>query len=309
MPKITVCINAYNSMPYLKDAIDSIRTQTLQDWECIVVNDGSTDGTREFLVALTDPRFRVLHQENLGTAASSNRAIDECNTEYVVRMDADDISLPNRLEVLLQFMEFNPQVGMAGSQAVWFGEYGVGKDLKLPINHDAICKALLNGYHAMVHATLIMRTSAIRSIGGYWHYREYDDDTDMMLRMCEVSKLANVDKVLYHYRILGGSLSGASLRRVRFSYDYSIELARRRSLGLPTITPQAFREHLASRPWIVRTAIAIEFHGRSQYRIAVQEMFNKKPFVGRLRLGWASICAPRLTIQRVQRMLRPPVTE
>lgn len=305
MPRLTVSINAYNGMPYLIEAIESIQKQTIEDWELLVVNDGSTDGTLDYLKQLTDPRIRILDQENRGTAASSNRAIAECKTPYIVRMDADDISLPNRLEELLKFMEANPQVGMAGSQAVWFGEHGVGKSLKLPTTHEGIWKALMGGYHAMVHATVIMRTEVIRGVGGYWQYRQYDDDTDMMLRMGEAAPLANIDKVLYHYRILPGSLSGASMKRVRFSYDYSIELARRRAAKLPSISPEEFAEHLKARPWFVRAADACEFHGRVQYRQAVQEMFNQKPLRGRLRLAWASLCAPRLTLQRVMRILRP----
>ena len=307
MTRITVSINAYNGMPFLKEAVESIQKQTLQDFFLFIVNDGSTDGTADYLKQLADPRIRVLDQENRGTAASSNRAISECTTEYIVRMDADDISLPMRLECLIKFMDANPAVGMAGSQAVWFSKNGTGNSLKLPTNHGEIWKALMGGYHAMVHATLIMRTDVIRRAGGYWQYREYDDDTDMMLRMGEIAKLANLDKVLYHYRILAGSLSGAGLKRVRFSYDYSIELARRRALGLVSLTPEAFAENLKARPWWIRACDAVEFHGRVQYRKAVQEIFNEKPMFGRLRLGWASICAPRLTYQRVLRIVRPVV--
>ena len=104
MTRITVSINAYNGMPFLIEAVESILKQTMQDFILFIVNDGSTDGTADYLKQLTDPRIRVLDQANSGTAASSNRAISECNTEYIVRMDADDISLPTRLECLLQFM-------------------------------------------------------------------------------------------------------------------------------------------------------------------------------------------------------------
>jgi glycosyltransferase involved in cell wall biosynthesis len=307
MTRITVAINAYNGMPYLIEAVESILNQTMQDFILFIVNDGSTDGTAEYLKKLTDPRIRVLDQENSGTAASSNRAISECKTEFIVRMDADDISLPTRLECLLKFMDANPAAGMAGSQAVWFSEHGTGNSLKLPTRHDDIWSALMGGYHAMVHATLIMRTEVIRRAGGYWQFRHYDDDTDMMLRMGETAKLANIDKVLYHYRILAGSLSGAGLKRVRFSYDYSIELARRRASGLTPLTPEAFEASLRARPWWIRMCDAVEFHGRVQYRKAVQEIFNEKPMFGRLRLGWASICAPRLTYRRVLRIMRPVV--
>jgi glycosyltransferase involved in cell wall biosynthesis len=305
MPKITVSINAYNSMPFLKDAVASILNQSLQDFDFVIVNDGSTDGTSAYLDSLTDPRIRIIHQENRGTAAASNRVIESCQTEYIVRMDADDISLPNRLQILLEYMENHPNVGMAGSQAVWFGEHGSSKNLKLPTSHAGIRSALMSGHHAIVHPTVIQRTSVIRGIGGYWKYREYDDEYDMMLRMGEAAEVVNLDKILYRYRIVPGSLSGASPKRVRFSIEYTIELAKRRADGRPAITADEFKAILNARPWWVKVVAASELYGRTQYRKAVFEMFNNKPIIGRARLAWASVCAPLVTIQRIKRILRP----
>lgn len=311
MLKITVCINAYNSMPYLPIAVKSILDQTLQDWNMILLNDGSTDGTAAYLDSLLAcehaAKIRVIHQENRGTAASSNRVIAECETPYIVRMDADDISLPNRLEVLLDYMERNPKVGMAGTQAVWFGEKGHGKNLQLPVSHHQIRQALMSGFHAIVHPTVIQRTDVIRGIGGYWKYREYDDEYDMMLRMGEAAEVVNLDQVLYHYRIVPGSLSGASPHRVHFSIAYTIELAKRRERKQPPISPEEFKTQLAQRPWWVRNVESFELHGKIQYRRSVHEMLNGQPFKAKMRLAYASLCAPRLTLQRIKRILRLPV--
>lgn len=305
MAEVTVSMNIYNGMPYLPAAVESLRNQTLQDIEIFLVNDGSTDGSRDYLESLDDPRIRVFHQANQGTAVASNLAIESCQTPFIARMDADDIALPNRLEVQLDFMKQHPEVGMAGTQAAWFGPQGVGKSIKLPTTHDAIWKALVEGHHAMVHATLMMRTEVIRSVGGYWSIPKLDDDTDMMLRMGEAAKLANIDQTLYHYRIVLGSLSGAGMQRVRFSYEYSIELARRRKLGLPSLTLEEYREIRNRRPWIQRFLDPIDIHARTQYRMAVEEMFSGRPLRGRARLAWAALCSPRLTLQRVKRILRP----
>lgn len=304
MAEVTVSMNIYNGMPYLPEAVASIRQQTLQDIEIILVNDGSTDGSREYLESLTDPRIRVFHQENSGTAVASNLAIENCRTPFIARMDADDVSLPNRIEVQLDFMKRHPEVGMAGTQAAWLGPNAVSNSIKLPTTHEAIWKALVDGHHAMVHATLMMRTEVIRSVEGYWKIPKLDDDTDMMLRMGETAKLANIDQTLYHYRILQGSLSGAGMKRVRFSYDYSIELSRRRLAGLPTITPEEFAETRKSRPWYSRLYEPIDIHARCQYRMATEEIFGGKQLRGRARLAWAAFCSPRLTIQRLKRMLR-----
>jgi len=304
MAEVTVSMNIYNGMPYLPEAVESIRNQTVEDIEIILVNDGSADGSREYLESLTDPRIRVFHQENSGTAVASNLAIEHCRTPFIARMDADDVALPNRIEVQLEFMKQHPEVGMAGTQAAWLGPSSVGKSIKLPTTHEAIWKALVDGHHALVHATLMMRIEVIRSVGGYWSIPKLDDDTDMMLRMGEVAQLANIDQTLYHYRILQGSLSGAGMKRVRFSYEYSIELSRRRRSGSPSITPEEFAVEREKRAWWSRIYDPIDIHARCQYRMAPEEIFGGKKLRGRARLAWAALCSPRLTVQRLKRIMR-----
>src|SRR5262245_26499985 len=91
--KLTILIPVYNGMPYLRDAVQSLIDQTLRNWRCVVVNDGSTDGTREFIDSLGDDRFIVLHQNNAGIAAAINRGLQHCHTPYIARLDADDVAL------------------------------------------------------------------------------------------------------------------------------------------------------------------------------------------------------------------------
>lgn len=305
MTKLTVGLNVYNGMPFLPEAVDSLLNQTLQDFELVIVNDGSTDDSAEYLNSLTDPRVRVIHQENGGCSVASNVVIKQCTTPYLARMDADDIAMPDRLQKQLDFMERHPEVGMVGTQTVCMGDQSVGKkSIKLPASHEAIWDALISGHHAMCHPTVMMRTSVIQGIDGYWQYGELDDDTDMMLRMGEAAKLANLDEPLYRYRVHQGSLSGSGMRRVRFSYEYSIELANRRKLGLPSLTPDEYRAERDKRPKVAHLLDAIDIHARCQYRVAVEEIFGGKSIRGRLRLAWAALCSPRLTVQRLKRMMR-----
>ena len=93
MTQVTVGLNVYNAMPYLPEAVDSLLNQTLQDFQLIIVNDGSTDGSSDYLESLTDPRIQLIHQENGGCNVASNVVIKLCNTPYLARMDADDIAL------------------------------------------------------------------------------------------------------------------------------------------------------------------------------------------------------------------------
>ncbi len=304
MTQVTVGLNVYNAMPYLPEAVDSLLNQTLQDFHLIIVNDGSTDGSRDYLESLTDSRIELIHQENGGCNVASNVVIKLCTTPYLARMDADDIALPDRLQLKLDFMESHPEVGMVGTQTACLGDCTVSKSIKLPSTHEAIWKALVEGHHAICHPTVMMRTSVIQGIDGYWLIKDLDDDTDMMLRMGEAAKLANLDTPLYHYRVHQGSLSGSGMKRVRFSYDYSIELSRRRLNGLPALTPDEYRTIRDARPWLEKTLDKIDIHARCQYRVAVEEIFGGKQLRGRARLVWAALCSPRLTVQRIKRMMR-----
>lgn len=304
MADVTVSMNIFNAMPYLPEAVDSILHQTLEDIEIILINDGSQDGSRDYLDRLTDPRIRVIHQANAGTAAASNVGLENCRTPYLARMDADDVSLPNRLEVQLKFLKSHPEVGLVGTQAAWLGPRSVGKSIKLPDEHEAIWKALVDGRHAMVGASLMMDVEIARSVGGHWSaYRLYED-IDLMLKMGEASRLANIDQSLYHYRVVQSSLNGTGLEKIRFYDRYAVELSRRRLAGLPTLSPEEFAEIRGAIPWWSKVSERLELHARSQYRLATEEIFGGQQLRGRTRLAWAALCSPRLTIGRLKRMMR-----
>jgi len=307
--KVTVAINVYNAMPYLPEAVESILAQTLCDFDLLIINDGSTDGSRDYLETLDDSRIQIVDQENQGCSAASNIAIEHCQTEYLARMDADDVAHPERLEMQLAFMEEHPEVGLLGAQTACLGDRSSGRSINLPCSHEAIWQTLNRGFHAMAHPTLMMRTELIRQLGGYWSHRLADDDVDMMLRMGEISKLANLDRVLLRYRVHQASISGSNMRGIRFSSDFAIESSRRRLSSLPPITPDEFREQYRSRPWLQKLAESLGIHARCQYRLAMEEKFGSHPIRGRVRLAWAALCSPRLTWQRVHRVLRRSQTQ
>jgi len=115
-PLVSVLMPVYNGEKYLNEAIDSILSQTYSDFEFIIVNDGSTDKTEEIILSYADDRIRyVKNEENIRLIRTLNKGIDLAKGKYIARMDADDISLPNRLEKQVTFMEENPRVGLLGS--------------------------------------------------------------------------------------------------------------------------------------------------------------------------------------------------
>lgn len=295
-------MTVYNGMPYLPAAVDSVMQQTFQDFDFVIVNDGSTDGTADYLATLTDPRIRVIEQENGGTAKAANNGLQHCMGEYLARMDADDISLPHRLAAQVDFLDSHPQVGLVGAQMAPLGDSGVGPSLNLPVTHDDIFLAMMEGRHGLAHACILLRTDLLKQIGGYWDV-PLQDAWDMMIRMGEVSQLANIDQLLHHYRVHIGSLNGKGMRRMRLSIDYARERARRRQNNLPSITHQEFADARRSAGLFGRLAENIDLHARCQYRKAIAELYGGRPVRGYLRMGWAALLAPQLTFARVGRIL------
>jgi glycosyltransferase involved in cell wall biosynthesis len=303
MNDISVLMTVYNGMPYLPLAVASVLRQTFRAFCFVIVDDGSTDGTAEYIKKISDPRVMVIRQDNHGTAHAANHGLEYCHTQFVARIDSDDVSLPTRLERQRDFLIQHPDVGLVGTQLAPLGQKGTGGSVKMPIDHDEIMAALMAGRHGLAHSCIMMRTGLLKQIGGYWQFR-LNDAWDMMLRMGEVSRLANINEVLHHYRIHTGSLNGAAMRRMRFSIAFACELARRRQAGEPAVSPEEFQAQLNGRSWWWKALEAADLHARCQYRLALAELLGDSRIRGALRMAWAATCSPQLTIERIGRMIR-----
>jgi glycosyltransferase involved in cell wall biosynthesis len=194
---MTVC----NGELYLCQAIDSILSQTFGEFEFIIVNDGSTDATGEILDSYTDKRIRrVNNAENMKLVYSLNRGLSLCNGKYIVRMDADDIARPERLQVQFDFMESNPETGICGSYVNSFYEKtGKTKLLVFPIDDSGI-RAFAFFQSPFIHPSVIIRrevlTSNNLSYPNYYRAEDYALWTEML----KYTKGANISRVLLDYR-------------------------------------------------------------------------------------------------------------
>ena len=122
MPKVSVVMSVYNSEPFIRDAIKSILGQSFQDFEFIIINDGSTDGSLQIIQSYGDSRIRITSQENLGLTKSLNKGIGIARGEYIARQDADDISEPSRLEKQVAVLEQNSRAVLVSSNIRYFSE-------------------------------------------------------------------------------------------------------------------------------------------------------------------------------------------
>lgn len=205
-PKATVLMPVYNAAPYLREAVNSIVNQSFRDFEFLIFDDGSTDGSREILESYDDPRIRLFcYQENTGYVRHLNRGIELARGEYLFRMDADDIALPQRLERQVAFLDANPGVGLCGS---WAETPNTPvRLLRRPCSHEEICLQLLSGT-TFIHPTVAMRCSMLRRHG--LRYREeylYAEDYALWVECAKVTRMAIIPEVLLRYRIHDNSVS------------------------------------------------------------------------------------------------------
>tara|TARA_R110002049_G_scaffold27321_2_gene93954 strand:- start:7473 stop:8471 length:999 start_codon:yes stop_codon:yes gene_type:complete len=299
---ISVLMSVHNGMPYLPAAVDSILEQTFTDWKMVIVNDGSTDESTNYLNDLSDPRIKIIHQEQQGLAAALNHGIQHCDTPFLARLDSDDIALPTRLEKQYQFMRKHPEVGLLGTQFNRLGPQRSGFPSKLPCGHDEITEALMEGKHAMCHPTIMCQTQIMRDVGGYWEH-PIAQDWDIYLKMSEKSKLANLDEVLLYYRIHNASLNGQKLAKIRHHQRYAAECARRRHEDLPWIELSEYAATEKQRPWTWQVRERLNEHAMRRYRAALNNILGDHPNLGYAQLGMAALCSPTLTAQRIRRML------
>ena len=202
-PTVSVVMSVYNGEAFLPEAIESILGQTLREFEFLVIDDGSKDGTAEILggYASRDRRVRVVRHENKGRVTSLNVGIGLATGKYIARMDADDVAMPYRLAEQIEFMERHPEVGLLGGAVELISVTGqVVKTARPPLDDSAI-KSLMLRYNPMFHPTVVMRKDVALAAGGYRKALLDADDYDLWLRMSERSRLANLGKTMVQYRI------------------------------------------------------------------------------------------------------------
>lgn len=205
-PPVTMLMSVYNGARFLREAVDSILAQTMPDFEFLIVDDGSIDETSAILSSYTDPRIRVVRQENQGLAAALNRGLHLAHTELVARMDADDIALPERLEV--QLAEYDrlghPDVMGTAIEVISETGHSVGTR-RFPEDHESIIRNLINGGPTLAHPTVLYRKEAVLACGGYDPAFRTTQDYDLWLRMLPKSQFANSPQCLLRYRLRADS--------------------------------------------------------------------------------------------------------
>jgi glycosyltransferase involved in cell wall biosynthesis len=203
-PRVSVLMAVHNGERFLREALDCLLAQTLEDFELVVVDDGSTDGTGAILAsyAARDRRLVVVRNEgNLRLPASLNRGLEHCRASLVARADADDVYHPERLERQVAFMEAHPEVGVASCAYQRTDAQGRIIGTVRPPTDDGVIRfrqLFINGF---LHPGVVFRVSLVRAVGGYDTDYWTAQDSDLWARVRDRTRLANLPEPLVRYRV------------------------------------------------------------------------------------------------------------
>jgi len=194
-PLVSVLITVYNGLPLLKDVINNLLNQTYSNLEIIVVDDASKDDSLNYLKSITDVRLKVFSDGKLGRGKALNYGLSKCTGKYVAINDADDISLPQRIEHEVNFLEENEEYGLVGSNFIKvFGE-NKNEYSNKPLKNEQL-RLELSKHSCIQHSCVLFRRSVLDQVEGYNLNIKYLYDRDIYIRVAKISKIANLPQHL-----------------------------------------------------------------------------------------------------------------
>ncbi|WP_136513077.1 glycosyltransferase family 2 protein [Geomonas edaphica] len=216
-PVVSVVLPVYNGDRFLEESLQSILRQSFTDLELIVINDGSTDGTREILERYCDrdPRLRVWHQENRGLSRSLNVGLELARGRYLARQDADDVSLPERIAKQVAFLDAHPDYCMVGTWSHIIEEQRHSLRFHRHPAENGPLKFNLLFDNFFVHTSVMVRKSALDAVGAYTTAQvRQPEDYELWSRLLRgrLGKMANLPEVLVEYREVEGSICRSDSR-------------------------------------------------------------------------------------------------
>lgn len=237
----------YNALPFLEDAVQSVLSQTFDDFEYIIIDDGSTDGSSDVLTryAAMDSRIRLYTQCNQGLTPTLNKGLSLATGKYIARMDADDICFEERFEQQVLYLDAHDDCILTGGQVELIdangnsisethAEYGrfLGR-IEMPTEHSTIvCRLLKTGW-AFIHPSTMFRRKVIYTVKGYNPKFIDAEDADFFLRLSEIGDIANLSTIILKYRYHESQISSTSDDQAYWVARARRAAHKRRGLPLP----------------------------------------------------------------------------
>ncbi|MEE9339089.1 MAG: glycosyltransferase [Methylococcaceae bacterium] len=273
-PVISVLMPVHNGESFLSESIESILNQTFDDFEFLIIDDGSTDNTLEIIKSYTDPRIRLLsNKNNIGLVASLNSGIDAARGRYIARMDADDICRLDRLEKQIGFLDSRPEYGLVGS---WFRLFGKDEGyVRPPLEYDDIQIGLLFE-NVFGHPTVVFRKDIVEKHNiRYSEIYPYAQDYHFLYKVTNYCKAKNVDEILLYYRT---HKSQISCRLNIIQHDIAKMIRKNileETLGIGVSSRQEYLHDLLSCPRICKDSELVETISWSSLLIEENKIVGK----------------------------------
>lgn len=303
-PKVTVLMSVKNGEPWVAEAVGSVLGQSLTDLRFLILDNASTDSTRETIRSFDDPRIDLVAlPEDIGQTGALNQGLAMIDSEYVARMDADDVCLPDRLARQVAFLEAHPEVALLGTDALWINPMGLALGCtNFPASHGAIINAFPLG-NQFAHSSVMYRHGAVMEAGGYDASFRYAQDLALWLELAARHQVANLPEIHVKIRVHPGQATrDGRLRGLRL--DENVRLAER-MLGLPGLPERIRQAVLFRRDVLVRQRAVVDAPTRGDTLRKVAGLIGYGAFHGSFR--FKSDLA-RLLMRDLRRMMTDSVS-
>ncbi len=305
-PPISVLMSVRNGLPYVKTTVPSILAQTYADFEFVIVDNCSTDGTRDYLreIAKTDPRIKLFFNErDLGHSGGLNRGLASCRGEWIARIDADDVALPRRLERQLAFVQARPKVAVTCCLAYYINEKGRRKGrtfLDLTTEEKFRDYLARNEAIGLTHPCVFMRRDVVTELGGYREAFGGANDIDLWNRISERSHLIlTQSEYLMEYRIHSAAISSGKFLDSRLKYEWVRVCMLARRAGQAEPDWETFLKGWRSVGIFKRLNRHRKTLAKMYYRLGGENFITDKKVRGGMLFVFSALLQPRYAIGRL----------
>jgi glycosyltransferase involved in cell wall biosynthesis len=305
-PTVRVIIPNFNGERFIAAAIESVLSQSFQDWELYIVDDGSTDKSTEIIERYCSDRIILIRQNNKGDEAARVKAMEGAGTKYIARLDADDVMLPDRLEKQVKYLDENPSVGLLGGQIAYISEDGKKSGFRSwwPNNHDEILALLVSRKGSICNPTLMVRREIhIRLI---WPGPGLPGkDLGYVLEISRLCKIENLPDVINYMRIHNASIQSRKnpFRRVLLE-EFYIDRYFRELLGTNLVDWEEFANIGIQKNVFEKFLDWRELKIGRSMRKAMWTWLNRNVYSALPIFAFAALLAPERVVFRLLRIVR-----
>jgi glycosyltransferase involved in cell wall biosynthesis len=266
-PMVSVVMPVRNGLPFLAEAVESIRSQTWPNWELIVVDDHSTDGTAGYLAEIVDPRVRVLKNAGYGFDAALATGIQAAQGKFIARLDADDIAMPERLQVQAVFLAANPEFVGVGTQVEFIAEDAMVPAFAYPHAPSRVLTNLRSGRVTLCDSAMMFRSDAAKQVRS--KTPGPGADFDFYLRLAAYGRLGNLPHRMVRVRVSKSSMSFSRAERQICGIAFALACDRARRSRTPEPDFAEFQRAWDNRPLWRRLPAKLRTRHQQFFRNAI----------------------------------------